>query len=54
MRRMIKDILDDRMKKKLASSIKRKFTKGKRTDSNFGSLDSGRDFDADKHGPELL
>jgi len=52
---MIKDILDDRMKKKLASGIKRKFTKGKpRADSNFGSIDSGRDFDADKHGPDLL
>lgn len=49
MRRMIKEILDDK-KKKLN---KGKSLKGKRFDSKLSSLDSARDFNADKYGKEI-
>tara|TARA_B110000285_G_C15133169_1_gene625026 strand:+ start:2749 stop:2958 length:210 start_codon:yes stop_codon:yes gene_type:complete len=54
MRRMIKEILDENNKKKMSKSLKGKI-KGRRLDStNFGSLDSNGDFDADKYGAGIL
>ena len=55
MRRMIRDILDDGIKKKMSRKLTGKFQKVKKQDSNFGSIDSKeRDFNADKHGTEIL
>jgi len=51
---MIKEILDDRKKKQMSKSPKGKNSKVKRFDSNLASLDSGRDFNADKYGKEIL